>query len=220
MIVVMRGVLRVDTGGAQVKGGAGDVLFYHAGAVHEERSDSADPAETTFVAFEWTTQDSRPRPVLTHDTQGRIRELIRWLMQEWNAQPGPANMDLCLCFLQTILGEWRRLMSHRESALAGRVRSFLREHIAEDLTLSDLAAAAGMSRFHLVRRYRAETGHTPMEDARRLRVQHARNLILTTDLPLKDIAPRSGLGDAYRLSHLFRRYLDITPRELRANLRR
>jgi transcriptional regulator GlxA family with amidase domain len=61
------------------------------------------------------------------------------------------------------------------------------------------------------------TGLTPMEDLRQLRLEAARDLLLTTDLPLKAIAPRTGLGDEYHLSRLFRRAFGIAPGALRRN---
>ena len=72
-----------------------------------------------------------------------------------------------------------------------------------------------MTKYHFLRRYRALTGKTPMEDVRAIRLDFARNLILTTDLPLKLIAVQAGLGDAYQLSRLFRKHLNLAPSALR-----
>jgi len=77
------------------------------------------------------------------------------------------------------------------------------------------ALVGTLSKFHFIRRYRTLTGRTPMEDLRLIRIEAARDLLLTTNLPLKEIAPRCGLGDEYHLSRLFRRYQDVTPSELR-----
>jgi transcriptional regulator GlxA family with amidase domain len=54
-----------------------------------------------------------------------------------------------------------------------------------------------------------------MRDLQLLRVESAKQLILTTDLPLKAIAPLAGLGDEYRLSRVFRRHLGLPPGALR-----
>lgn len=220
MIVIMRGRMSVNIRNTTVNGAAGDVLFYPANTVHEETSGPDDPAETTFTAFEWPDDTVTSWPLILHDTQGRIRELIQWLLQESNSRPGSATRNLCSCFLRTIIAEWERLMLHRDSVLIDRIHTFIRANVEKPISLDDLAETAGMSKFHFVRRYRTETAHTPMDDVRRIRIQHAKHLILTTGLPLKDIAPRCGLGDVYRLSHLFRRYLDITPRELRTSMRK
>ena len=54
-----------------------------------------------------------------------------------------------------------------------------------------------------------------MEDVRTLRVEYARELILTTNLPLKAIAPMAGMSSEYALSKVFRRVLGTTPGALR-----
>jgi transcriptional regulator GlxA family with amidase domain len=46
-------------------------------------------------------------------------------------------------------------------------------------------------------------------------VERARDLILSTSLPLKEIAPAVGLGDVFRLGKLFREQLGTTPAGLR-----
>ena len=51
----------------------------------------------------------------------------------------------------------------------------------------------------------------PMEDVRIIRANYARELILGTSLPLKEIAPRAGLGNEYAMSRIFRRYFNMPP---------
>ena len=58
-----------------------------------------------------------------------------------------------------------------------------------------------------------------MQDVRELRLELARNLILTTNEPLKVIAPQAGLGDEYHMSRAFRRYLGMPPGQLRRGTR-
>ena len=54
-----------------------------------------------------------------------------------------------------------------------------------------------------------------MDELRRMRLNEARLMILSTTLPLKAIAPAVGIGDEYQLSKLFRRQFGISPRALR-----
>ncbi len=121
--------------------------------------------------------------------------------------------------LHAILVEFVRLWRHAGTGLVEATRRYVRRNIAEPIALDDLADRAGMSKYHFVRRYKSLTGRTPMEDTRVMRVEYARSLILTTSLPLKAVAPRAGLGDQYHMSRLFRRYLDMTPGEIRATVK-
>jgi transcriptional regulator GlxA family with amidase domain len=54
-----------------------------------------------------------------------------------------------------------------------------------------------------------------MDAVRHLRLQRARYLVMTTALPLADIAARVGIANPFHLSRLFRRYFGKSPREFR-----
>jgi transcriptional regulator GlxA family with amidase domain len=57
-----------------------------------------------------------------------------------------------------------------------------------------------------------------MEELRRIRLHEARNLLLTQNLSLKEIAPAVGIGDEYQLSKLFRRTFGLSPRDMRSKI--
>ena len=54
-----------------------------------------------------------------------------------------------------------------------------------------------------------------MSDLRLIRVDEACHLLLTTDLPLKSIAERSGFCDEYHFSRVFRQLRRMSPGEFR-----
>jgi transcriptional regulator GlxA family with amidase domain len=87
--------------------------------------------------------------------------------------------------------------------------------LAEPLSLDDIARHGRMSRFAFVRKFKRLGGRTPMEDLRLMRLNEARNMILSSGLPLKAIAAAVGIGDEYQLSKLFRRHFGMSPREMR-----
>jgi AraC-like DNA-binding protein len=210
LIVVTAGRMTARMGGQLYSAEAGQCLWYPPGVIHEERSDAGSPVETHFIAFHWTGGDRR-WPLCFADAKGRLATLTRWLLTERDA--GKAVRE---AFLRAILAEFERVQTTPATpTLPERVRGYMRTHLAEAITLADLATCVGMSKFHFSRRYRQLTGLTPMEDLRQLRLEAARDLLLTTDLPLKAIAPRTGLGDEYHLSRLFRRAFGIAPGELR-----
>jgi transcriptional regulator GlxA family with amidase domain len=68
-----------------------------------------------------------------------------------------------------------------------------------------------MSPRSLTRWCRDQLDESPAELVRRLRVDEARGLIESTSLPLKDIAARTGLGDASTLWRAFVQRLGVTP---------
>ncbi|MDA0634564.1 helix-turn-helix domain-containing protein [Nonomuraea sp. CA-218870] len=78
-------------------------------------------------------------------------------------------------------------------------------HLAEPLTVAGLARQAGWSARTFARRFTAETGMTPHRWLAAQRVLEARRLLEQTDLPVDEVARRSGLGTAANLrTHLHR----------------
>jgi transcriptional regulator GlxA family with amidase domain len=98
----------------------------------------------------------------------------------------------------------------------GPLHHWIREHLAEDLSLPALAAQAGMSERSLLRHYAAVVGTTPGRTVERLRVEAARLLLADTERPVKEIADRSGFGSEETMRRSFLRLIEVTPQAYRA----
>jgi len=105
----------------------------------------------------------------------------------------------------------RPLADATKSELAREVEEFLRTHLAERISLRDIALALHVSESSLSHRLRAESGQTPIGMLARLRINHAKALLLK-GLPLKVIADQLGFSDAFHLSKTFKRVEGVSPR--------
>lgn len=214
LVVVMKGRqwVRLD-GRAPVEARAGDVVLFAAGRAHEEGCDAADGLETFFFTFDGIDLASAPEQL--HDADGRIRQLVEWMRME-QQRSGMGASPAADAFARALLAEHARLgATPPEPPLIRALRAHLRTHLAGVLTLDGLARRAGVSKYHLIRMWKRVTGRTPMEEIRFHRAVHARDLILITALPLKEIAVRAGFNDAITLNRVFRRCFGITPGSLR-----
>jgi AraC-like DNA-binding protein len=209
MIVPIRGrmILRCPNGRFMIE--PGDVLIYPAGMSHEEESDPANPVESYFLTFRGP-QIQGSDLLRRRDHAGRMRQIIRWLQADRFARDPLAPAERTALF-HALLARFFREDQGPEPELAQRLRAFVRDHLGERLTLDRLAGEAGLSRYYFARTYRRLTGHSPMKDVRRLRLEYARDLVMTTKLPLKAIAEKTGLGSPYALSRLFHRQFDRPP---------
>lgn len=191
---------------------AGDILFYRSGFVHDETSDPTSPACLFFIRFD--TGDLLPAlPLLMHDAYGRVGQLISWLVEDEQTQRAPEMRRL---HLDTILGELRRLCEAPPDAWLEDIVSYIRKNMMQTLTLDLLARRGKMSKFAFIRKFKRLCGRTPMEEVRHMRLHQAKTLLLTTNMPVKAIAPAVGIGDEYQLSNLFRFHFNISPRNFRA----
>ena len=215
MIIVLRGRMEVVAADERIKAGAGDVMWYPAGVAHAETSKRSAPAATIFISFA-ASKIRETRIVLRHDATGRIRQVAQWMHDEKITNeperallPGELLPVLLSLFFQP---------ERRDDELRTKIRDYVRPRVAGDLTLDELAGVAKLSRFHFTRTYRAQTGRTPMADVRSLRAEMARDLLLATSLPIKEVAPKVGLGNEYALSRVFMQEFKMRPGAFRQHV--
>ncbi|MCX6971050.1 MAG: AraC family transcriptional regulator [Verrucomicrobia bacterium] len=211
LIAIKSGSMRLNTEYGAVLAQAGDVLFYEAGLIHEEISVPQDPVNTLFLSFS-SDQILPALPLRLQDPERRVLELLGWMLRDQHE--GRPTSD-CLKLLDAILQELQWILSRPSDAWLARVRDNMKTRYADKLSLADVSRHAGMSRFAFVRKFKRLTGNTPMEELRRIRLHAARNLILSSDLPMKAIAASVGIGDEYQLSKQFRREFGVSPSRIR-----
>ncbi|MCG6499579.1 GlxA family transcriptional regulator [Kitasatospora sp. A2-31] len=99
------------------------------------------------------------------------------------------------------------------------VRAWALEHLAEPLSLRQLADRAGMSVRTFTRRFRDETGASPGQWLTVQRTERARQLLESTDLTVDQVARESGFGTAASLRLQLRGRLDVAPSAYRRTFR-
>jgi transcriptional regulator GlxA family with amidase domain len=153
------------------------------------------------------------------------------------------GIDLCLHIVRRDVGAVaanevaRRLVAapHRDGGQAQYVpapvtaaddtslaatRAWALERLEQPLSLVELARHASMSQRSFMRRFTAETGTTPLQWLVSARLNLARELLETTELPVDQVARDCGLGSAANLRLHFRRALDTTPTAYRRTFTR
>ena len=88
---------------------------------------------------------------------------------------------------------------------------------ARPVQLEDLAASAGMSRYHFLRVFRRLVGMTPYQYLLSARMRRAALELASTRRPVLDIALDSGFGDLSTFNHRFRATFGLTPTQYRAS---
>jgi len=208
MLIFFSGRHRIRVAGEEILCEAGDAVLYPPGRAHAEAV-AAPGTEWVFVGFEWP-QAPPSLPLRFRDAAGRGRILADWLGPDSRSSAKghePSRDVLLSALIMQLFGS----ADAEEDDMVRRTRELFQKRLAEPLRLDMVARHARRSKFHFLRLYRKRTGRTPMEDLRIMRLERARELLLTTGLPLKAIAPRCGLGDEYRLSRLFRKHFGAPP---------
>ena len=156
----------------------------------------------------------------------------------WTSAGITAGIDLSLALIADDLGEviaravaQQLVVYHRRpggqsqfSALlemggqGGRFTALLdwmRERLAEPLSVEKLADRAAMSPRHFARAFAAETGMTPAKAVERLRLETARERVEGSADPIDRVAELTGFGDPERMRRAFLRTFGQPPQALR-----
>ncbi|WP_339532726.1 GlxA family transcriptional regulator [Pseudomonas mucidolens] len=105
-------------------------------------------------------------------------------------------------------------VAQRETPVT-RVQMQVLEHPDHAFTIESMAALAGMSPRHFARLFVKEVQMTPMAFLQGARIDRARQLLESTDLPLKTVAFRAGFGSVRHMRALFSEKLGLNPTQYR-----
>lgn len=140
----------------------------------------------------------------------RAGELCEAMVMGREIEPGP--------FFYGIRGIVERESTqdvHGAARIASAAREFIRRNAAADISVPDIAHAAGCSVRHLDRYYRTVYGTTPVADIVAMRLHRACELLRDTNTPIGQIAALSGFGSDVRLKAAFKHAFGCSMREWR-----
>ncbi len=99
--------------------------------------------------------------------------------------------------------------------LIKRTRRIVSNHLEAPFDTSELACRLGISREHLCRVFKLETGMTPLAYIANEKTAHAAQLLKQTSLSIKEIAGRLGHDNSSHFARFFRRITGFSPSEYR-----
>jgi len=95
------------------------------------------------------------------------------------------------------------------------VQTHVLERLNQAFTIESMAQLAGMSTRHFARVFAKEVQMTPMAFLQGARIDRARHLLESTDLPLKTVAFHAGFGSVRHMRFLFSEKLGLNPTQYR-----
>jgi len=101
-----------------------------------------------------------------------------------------------------------------------RATDYIGDNLGADLSLAEVAAAAGYSPHHFARMFRESTGLPPHRYVVRERAERAKHLLLGTETPLGEVARLCGFANQSHMGRHVKALLGATPARLRREARR
>ncbi len=129
---------------------------------------------------------------------------------------------------QAVLIHWLLSMSQDEAEpaqelpyekkvenIAEQVDLYLNQFFRNNITVMDIASSLNISYRHLARLYKRARGMTFVEKLTAIRLDHAKQALIDTSMPIKQIATEFGFSNEYYFATLFKKNIGIPPGEYR-----
>lgn len=96
---------------------------------------------------------------------------------------------------------------------------FMQENLSKSITLENIAQAAHLSVSFFSRKFKEETGYSPIDYYNHLRIQKACQLLHFSHLRINEVATEIGILDPFYFSRLFKQQIGVSPFKYRKSLR-
>lgn len=96
-----------------------------------------------------------------------------------------------------------------------KVIDYIHNNFQEDFGLAELASLVGLSRRYFSELFKTSTGYSPFDYLLKFRLAQASRLLLTTKLPIFDVARRTGFSSSNNFCRAFRKHYFISPNKYR-----
>lgn len=95
------------------------------------------------------------------------------------------------------------------------VRAYIGQHLGENVTVQDIAAATGLHPSYCNTRFHALTGTSLKQYIHRCKTQQAQRLLRETARPISEIGTMLGYFDQSHFTRVFKKYAGMTPAQYR-----
>ena len=201
-------------------------LFHASGDPHAEYFHSSG-GHSFIVEIEnnWMNmiRDQISFPDISSDfTCGILPQLGAKLYREFLTRDAHSPLIIEGLMLE-IVGETARQLSACKRSTAPlwikKAENYLRERSSEPFSLQEVAEHCGVHSVHLAKTFRKFHRTTVGSYLRRIRLEKARQQLITSDATLAEISNCSGFSDQSHFTRLFKLEFGMTPRQFRIKLR-
>ena len=249
VILAVQGTLRVRTSAGIFPLQVGEGCFINSGVPHEVVSEEQGPARLHSLVFHSRliagSQDSvywekYLRPLLRDPDRKTLRFLPQtpWQKQAmdciaraWDAASQEARgfefvvreeLSRLTLLMTDEIARPRQAYTSRQIRSMQRVENmmkFIREHYAQEISVSEIAQSAALSQSECIRCFRETLGITPFRLVRQVRLGRAMELLAETEEKLESIALQCGFRDVSYFVRAFREEKGCTPGSFRRQCR-
>lgn len=218
------GVAHYDVGDTSFDVTQGDIVWFPPGVVHSAYSDSTNPWSFCSVGFQLRDHTGTSTGQLINLPHRlrlpnfyRFAALLEELVHEWTSKR-LAYMVRCRAIVEEILFIMIRATDQNEQRQSvphvfaiHKVTQLIEQQPQKTFAVSDLAKRVNLSESYFRRLFKQITGYTPVQYQHWVKVNLAKDLLLSGQCNVSEAAFQLGFDNVYYFSRLFKRVAGISP---------
>lgn len=217
----------------------GDLLVYNSGVVHDEAAAPDSEIGYYCAAIGELALPGLPENALTAPGEGyvfrtgRHFEQIRTLMDLMfeNLTKNEADAErICDSLMHALIDKVRAVIREAGGdtphpaqgkedpyAMSALVKEYIDAHYTEQISLETIGKDLHMSPWYVSHLFKEMTGYAPIKYLLRRRIGEAQTLLISTDLPISEIALRVGYDSQSHFNSQFTKEVGMPPNQFRKN---
>lgn len=202
-----------------------DVVFINCHRPHSYKSKD-DNLEIYWIHFDGSTSNeyfqyiyNKYGVVISLKEMNTIPKYIDKII-EYYKNNTLINEPLVSCYIQRILTDilinsnGNKIYSNENSPIFSAI-NFIQKNYKYNISVEDLANHICLSVYYFSRLFKRETGYSPYQYIRNVRLNHAKSLLISTDMPIKEICYECGFNSESNFVSCFKAQTGITPSNFR-----
>lgn len=241
LFYIEKGTGWIDFDGQRIETKAGDLHVFKKGHYYELTHDKTDCFSVYSVLFS-LEQPNNQRPLeilplahtyhLTRKDRLFIVKLYKSLIQNFKSVSGQGELNAKATLLQLIarVMDWEQNYPASHKTINNKVNikkdgrvndaiTYIFENIAENITVKELANICHLTTDHFTKLFKVEIGDSPKNYIRKIKINHAKSMMASTDKTINQISKEIGMVDPFYFSRSFKQITGISPSEYKKSLK-
>ncbi|MBM7654702.1 AraC family transcriptional regulator [Neobacillus cucumis] len=212
----------------------GDILIYNAGIIHEEYSNPTNPLVTFFCGISNTVIDQLKElciipyelePIIRkNEYSNSIKSFFAQIFEESSLKADGYEI-ICQGLLTSSIALIHRVLrlqnitseTEESNSIAHRIKEFIDKNYKKNIKLEDIAEALFINKYYLSHVFKEQMKISPINYLINRRMGEAKNLLVSTELKIGEIARIMGYDNPNYFTLLFKKMTGETPKQFKEN---
>ena len=224
--VIEKGEILVEGGGASFIAKAGDLVLIPANVTHSARLTDKKFVKKSWIHFamkegvsNYFSSYGAPVKIELPSLQKTLKTINEVIKAGELSEPykslktSSGIFELVSTFLDESLPRLPLPLDNIDKAI-----DFINDNYTKQFSLDFLSEKFECSNNHFIKKFKEKTGYTPIKYLAIKKIDEAKRLLETTDLPISEVMERVGYEDASYFSKLFKKLVGYSPKSFRENV--